>query len=357
MKSSSEPAGLPSRSSDQQARRGGERSWTGGSSRLADVLTLLVGLIVALAAGEAATRLAGRVLHRIPIVASHPMMGWTGRSNLHRAAKTYSGGTFRMSTDSLGHRLSYPSEQSPADDSPVILLAGDSFVQGVGVEDEATVGRQLANTLRGHHVINLGIAGYGSDQELLSIEDYFRTGSHSVSDIVVVVYENDFRDVQKSFDFALARSKPVFRVSGQQLERGSYALSLLDRLMDHSHLVWLVRSKITYRFRPPEVRPESGVDVVVACLEEIRRVGRAHHARVQVVAHRQLGPPYGHASEMSDELWREFIQKSGALDMTESIRAGPGPAPIGFDGLHWSVEGTRRAADAIRGALSPVPPR
>ena len=328
----------------------------GGSSRGANSVVFAIGWIVALMAAEAVVRIAGRVFHRVPVVASHPIMGWTGRSNLRRAAKTYSGGTFRMSTDSLGHRLSHPPGQSPANSGPVLLLVGDSFAQGVGVDDEETVAWRLAGALRNRDVINLGVAGYGPDQELLSVEEFFRKDARRVSDIVVLVYENDLGDVQKSFDYALARSKPAFHLRGVRLDRGTYTLPVLDRLMDASQLVWLVRTKLTYRFRPPEVSPDSGLALAVACLEEIRRIGRARGARVHVLAHHQLGPPYGDTSEVRDEIWREFMRTSGAVDMTDVIRAGPGPSPIGFDRFHWSDEGTRRAAGAILGALSSAPP-
>lgn len=238
----------------------------------------------------------------------------------------------------------------------MLLLVGDSFVQGVGADDDETLGWRLAAALPGRHVINLGVAGYGSDQELLSVGDFFNNaGAAIVSDIVVVVYENDFRDVQSSFDYALARSKPLFHLNGQRLERGSYRLSRLDRLMDASALAWLTRTKLMYHFRPAEPSVERGLDLVVACLQEIERLGSVHSTRVHLFAHRQLGPPYGHASEVNDSVWNAFLRRTGARDITDAIRAGTGASPIGFDGLHWSAEGTRRATSEILRSLTSAP--
>lgn len=309
-------------------------------------LALLLGSAGALLLGEALVRVAGSVLHKVPVVTGHPVMGWTGRPYLNRVTKAYGGGTFRMSTDALGHRVVYPPGQSPAPHAPVVLLVGDSFVQGIGVEDEQTLGFQLAEAMPGRQVIDLGVAGYGTDQELLSVEDFLRTHSNTVSDVVVLTYENDFRDVQNSFDYALARSKPLFRLNRGGLERGAYEQSVLDSMMDVSRFVWLVRTQLNYRFRPQELPADSGVGVVVACLLEIQRIASAHDARFHLFAHRQLGTPYG-LPEVSDRVWASFIGSTGAHDITDAIRVGSGLSPIGFDGLHWSAEGTRRAARAI----------
>jgi hypothetical protein len=311
---------------------------------------------VSLLLGEAAVRVAGRVLHRIPVVAGDEVLGWTGWPNLDRATKDYSRGGFRLSTDSVGHRIAYAANRAPINE-PVVLLVGDSFVQGVGVDDDQTIAWRLAQQVPERQIIDLGVAGYGTDQELLSVEKFFRARRDSVSDIVVVMYENDFRDVQASFDYALARSKPTFRLNGQRLERNPYAQSFLDHLMDYSRLVWLGRTKVMYSIMPPKPAPGNGVDLVNACLAAIRKVGNEHNARVHVFAHRQLGAPYGFASEVPDSTWTEFIRRSGAVDMTSSIRGnGSGPNPIGFDGLHWSAEGTRRVSNLIVDSLrSPHP--
>ena len=315
-------------------------------------LALALGLIVAGLLGEVTVRIAGHAFNRLQVVTSHPTIGWTGRPNLRLARKTYGGGTFRLSTDSLGRRITPSPSPSDRANRPVLLLVGDSFVQGIGVEDEETVGWRLAVALRDRRVINLGVAGYGSCQQLLAVEDFMDRQPTVVSDIIVVAYENDLRDVQSSFDYALARSKPAFHLSGRTLERGAYRLPFLDRLMDASRLVWLARSKIKYSVRPPEAPHDRGLELTVACVREIERLGHAHNARVYVFAHRQLGPPHGHTSEVSDPVWSEFVQQTGARDITAAIRAGPGATPIGFDGLHWSAEGARRATEAILRSLA-----
>ena len=322
-------------------------------AKAAGLLTLAA--IFALFLGEAIVRVAGDVLHRLPVVANDETLGWTGWPNLRRAEKDYAGGSFRLSSDSLGHRLAYPPGHT-AGNAPVLLLVGDSFTQGVGVDDEETLAWRVARAMPEHEVVDLGVAGYGSDQELLSVEKFFRTNTAPVSDIVVVAYENDFRDVQASFDYALARSKPRFHLRGQEIEREPYRQSFLDRIMDDSRLVWLARTKVMYRFRPAKLAPEPGVDLVVACIDAIRRLGREHNARVHVFAYQQAGPPLGFTSEVPDSTWASFIKKSGAIDMTNAIRTGTGPNPIGFDRLHWSPEGTRRAARVILDSLQAAPP-
>jgi hypothetical protein len=321
-----------------------------GRRVLVAVLAVTLGIVLALVAGEVLVRIAGRVLHRRQVVASHPRMGWAGWPKLNRAAKTYANGTFRLSTDSLGRRLAYPADRQPSAAAPVLLLVGDSFVQGIGVEDEETLAWQLALARPDRRVINLGVAGYGTDQMLLSVEDFFRTDSSKVSDIVVLAYENDFRDVQNTFDYALARAKPSFHLAGGNVERSAFSRPFLDRLMDRSELVWLLRSKIMYALRPPKLAADAGVDLAIASLDSIRAVGRAKGASVVVFAHRQLGPPLGLPSEVRDSVWTDFIERSRAIDLTQAVRAGSG-TPIGFDRLHWNAEGHRRVAQRILATL------
>lgn len=292
-------------------------------------------------------RIAGRILHRRQVVVSHPRLGWAGWPNLHHAAKTYSRGTFHLTTDSVGRRATYPPGADAPPGSPVLLLVGDSFVQGIGVEDDETVAWKVARALPDRRVVNLGVAGYGTDQMLLAIEEFFRTDSANVADIVVVAYENDFRDVQNLFDYALARSKPAFRLRGRTLDRGRFTLPLLDRAMDWSELVWLSRSKIAYALRPANAAPERGLNLVVACLEAIRRLGTRNGARVTLFAFRQIGPPLSAPSQVADSTWNQFVRSSRVVELTGAVAAGSGPTPIGFDGMHWSSEGNSRAAARI----------
>jgi len=190
----------------------------------------------------------------------------------------------------------------------------------------------------------LGVAGYGTDQELLKLKGFFKTNPGViVSDIIVLVYENDFVDIQRSFDPFLGRSKPLFHLAGKNLSRNDYHLSFGDHLMDVSRLVWLINSKRSSFIKPVNLPMESGIDLVIACLDAIQTLADEKGTRLIVLSHRRLDK-----SAVDDLLWKEFLHKSGVIDITEPIRAGSGPNPVGFDRVHWSAAGHRRVAELIQ---------
>jgi hypothetical protein len=312
---------------------------------------ILSSIIVALLGGEVAARIAIAVVHKEPIVVSDARAGWAGRAGLHGVTRSTGGGTFRISTDAHGRRATYGPDESPEAGAPVILLIGDSFVQGFGVDDEQTFAWPLAHELPNNDVVDLGVLGYGTDAELIKLEEYLETNPDvTVSDIVVFVYLYDLVDVQRSYDPYLARSKPLFHTDGERLIRGDYTLSGWDRLMDVSRLFWILRSGWSRYFAPPKLPREGGVDVVVGCLRAMRELADREGIRLHVLAHRWLRttrhPPF----------WAAFLDRAGAVDITEMLRAGPGPDPIGSDGVHSSAEGHRRVASFLLPTLQTAGP-
>src|SRR5262249_51024452 len=92
-----------------------------------------------------------------------PNMHWSGRPasdieqayGLPRSLKT----PITFTYDRWGYRNTAEMEQAS------IVLIGDSYVEGWYVSDEQTVASQLGHRL-GQFVANLGVAGYGTTQEL-----------------------------------------------------------------------------------------------------------------------------------------------------------------------------------------------
>ena len=85
--------------------------------------------------------------------------------------------------------------------------------------DTETFAYRLARQLPDRRVVNLGVPGYGTDQELVQLEAYFdsrKTGA--ISDIVVLVFENAFTDTLRGLDPYLGCTKPVFHVVIGQLD-------------------------------------------------------------------------------------------------------------------------------------------
>jgi hypothetical protein len=314
----------------------------------AKLLLGLGSLVVAAVIGEALVRVLVALRHRDPIVVSHSRLGWVDRPNLRDLLKVYAGGSYRISTDAEGHRLTRVGtrgEQTPS--QPLVLLAGDSFVEGVGVNDRETFAWRLASA--GLRVVNLGVLGYGTEQETLSVEDFIASHPQSpIAAIVVFVFDNDFVDVQRSLDPYLGRTRPVLRSEGGRLARAPYRVGVVERVMDVSRLAWLLRSQASLALRSPDPPLETGVDLVLGSLATLREVAEQHGASLYVLVHHRLRA----RRVLSPQMEKKFLESSVAIDITERIGQGSGGDPVGSDGAHWSAEGHRRVAVIVQEVLA-----
>lgn len=90
-----------------------------------------------------------------------------------------------------------------------ILVLGDSFAFGVGVDDDHTLAAQLGVLLGpAWEVLNGGVSGYSTDQEVLWFE---RLESLRPEIVVLVVCDNDFSANTEDAAYEIYR-KPVFEL-------------------------------------------------------------------------------------------------------------------------------------------------
>jgi len=308
-------------------------------------LLVLAGTVVALVLGEIAVRIGAAVTRRVQLVVSDERAGWAHLPNLRNAIRGGGGGQYMMSTDAEGHRLTRPADAPAAASSPTVLVVGDSFVQGAAVDDAQAFPWILAHEMA-VNVVNLGILGYGTDQELVSVQTYLEAHPDlDVRDVVVFVAPNDFTDVQVDYSY-LGRSKPRFQVVDGRLDRPGFRLGLSDRLMDVSYLYWLVNSKHAEFFGPGSRGPAAGIDIVVACVAAMRDVATRRGARFHVLVH-HLTEPF----PMSESQWAEIRHRSGGTDITDRLRPPSGASPLAYDQHHWSPEVNRRAAAIVKEQL------
>ncbi|HZO30552.1 MAG TPA: SGNH/GDSL hydrolase family protein [Chloroflexota bacterium] len=144
---------------------------------LARVVVVLVGLIVPLLLLEAALRLFGPILpgnydtgHYLE---RHPVFGHFNVPGFDGWIKTSEFKT-HVQISPLGLRDPRTEYTRPADVYR-ILVVGDSFVEGVQVNAADTVAARLESSLqaaggRRVEVLNAGVAGYGTGQEMLLFE-------------------------------------------------------------------------------------------------------------------------------------------------------------------------------------------
>ena len=151
-----------------------------------------------------------------------------------------------------------------------ILVFGDSFAEGWGVPIDHSFSEKLesdsGNGERSHiiEVLNFGVAGFGTDQELLLFR---RQGiRYHPDDVVVLFYANDLWNNLSRKGIGSERGhKPYFRISGAgelvlrgvpveksrywDLQEGTWSLPLALRLrrylFEHWHAFALIRKAVS----------------------------------------------------------------------------------------------------------------
>lgn len=155
------------------------------------LLALLLGLILAALLGEALARayvsytgdtqwpvLKGRINAYHPLLGYHPIPRRRGR---------VSGPEFdiRFGLNAQGLRMGRDVSEARTPGIARILLVGDSFTWGAGVPNAARYGDRLEALLPDTEVINMGVSGFGTDQQLL----FYRTeGRRYHADIIILAY-------------------------------------------------------------------------------------------------------------------------------------------------------------------------
>lgn len=106
---------------------------------------------------------------------------------------------YRLAPDPLHHINADGFRDAKPDTSrgPVTVVIGDSFPMGLAVAPAETFPEQLEALVPGHQVYNMGVQGYGPDQELVNFERFGAVLSPEV--IVVSIYPaNDLGDLLKN---------------------------------------------------------------------------------------------------------------------------------------------------------------
>lgn len=164
--------------------------------RLATFLLLLVSTALALGVAEVVLRNVVDFAADEPgeYLVPHPILGWHLQPGAHYEAAP-DGHLIEIAYNQRGWR---DVERTPApSDDPRIVVLGDSFMEGFTVPLEQSFHRVLQRELRprmpGLEVINLGVSGYGTLQELLA---YRLEGRLYQPDLVLLAFylHNDPRD-------------------------------------------------------------------------------------------------------------------------------------------------------------------
>ena len=238
-----------------------------------------------------------------------------------------------------------------------VLVLGDSFVFGFGVEQEETFTSVLENLLPATDVLNAGVSGYGTDQELL----WFRgEGVRYRPDLVILLMSgNDELDNHSSIVYSLY-PKPRFELS----PRGELVLTnvpvpppprrlrLKTWLMGHSRVAYQASLLLGRARHAGPVSPRADDGLTLALVEEIRREATAHGARFLVAATPKFWSYDDLSAQDAHAALLRALRERGmtAIDIDGAEGYELEAMTIKGDG-HWNARGHRFVARLLEAAI------
>jgi lysophospholipase L1-like esterase len=262
------------------------------------LLSWLAILALGVSLAEGGLRLAGHAPGRVggadrALWQYQPRLGWINAPGA--TGQDFRGGPDLGSVriNSLGLRGPELAPGKPAGVRRVVVL-GDSFAFGVGVDEQHVVSARLQAILNGDHdlaeqarfeVVNLGVSGYSTDQELLLFEELAPRLQPDI--VIVLMCDNDFEG--NTLDFVYGRyykpyfeASPVLRLLGVPVPRAQDRRPVRSWLLDHSALLtdfehgrrggpFVARLRAGLAYGTPVPRESDAQGLMVALLQRLRQ--------------------------------------------------------------------------------------
>ena len=245
--------------------------------RLLNSLVVGISVLITLLICEGVFRLyVHQVREKTEIFELDKQLGWKVKSNLHTRWKNHDGDPWHIDTDADG--LRNPSVQSPL--KKKLLILGDSFAFGQGVEIEDRFDGVKA--LAGFDIINTGVMGYGTDQQILSAERYL-SKLDSGDQVVILTYFNDFYDILHKVQSG--RAKPWYHLVNDKLKLNPPAPTSIGRLQLKSYLLTeIIKRQRTYSY-PPLSELQKACDIYQALIQSFSEKLASKHISVHLLYH------------------------------------------------------------------------
>jgi len=244
------------------------RAWPAKCKRLAlNLLVLCIASAVALVLAEIAVRLvapqplAGVMFSQDPRFGFWNLPDMPGKKFQSEPGRPF----YRVTTDSSGYRGPRPVAPTKPPETRRIVVVGDSFTFGVGVDDHETYPAQLGVNLdatlgSGFEVVNAGCPGWGTESALA----FWRARGPALdADLLVVAfYRNDLADNMRRMLFRVEGDRLVHapRADLARAKRLTRFIPFYRSLSERSHLVNLLRRRVARRLLAPEAPTPSARD-------------------------------------------------------------------------------------------------
>jgi hypothetical protein len=237
----------------------------------------------------------------------------------------------------IHNREGFRGPEPTASNKPAIVFLGDSFVWGYDVD----AAERFTDKLQAKHlewtVYNLGVSGYGTDQEYLLLQNHFDTYKPKVVFLLFCV-DNDHEDNCSNVRYG-GYYKPYCMVEGKRLRLQGVPVPRGERvwLVDHPRLArsFIVRLLARAYFQwtaPPVLR---NPDPTGAILWDLQNYVRSKGAVLVM------------GLTMSDPKMEEFLRqiKIPYVELTTKLR-------YKSFGAHWTPEGHSYVCEKVEEFLA-----
>src|SRR5688572_31795737 len=253
----------------------------------------------------------------------------------------------------------------PENDVERVLVLGDSFAWGYGVEESERFSQLLEKSL-GVEVINASVSGYSTDQELL----WYRNEGikYETNLVILVIAGNDVGDNDQQL-VSTIYYKPKFVIEDGELvltghpvpktstqgkfiyslsQRSAFAFFLVQRYFDLISLYGKTKVNSAQAGSPvSDINAErEPFKLTIALVNEIRNIAESRKAKFMIVTTDRW---WNYRSEETYEDFITTLQGEGFLVL--DVESMPGFDPevmvIPDDG-HWSRDGHEFVSDRIR---------
>jgi len=251
-----------------------------------------------------------------------------------------------------------------------VLFLGDSYTWGFGVGLGDMFTTRLEQQVPGLEVVNLGVSGYSTDQELLLYQDEGR--KYQADLVVIVVAYNDVLGNARTTEYVVY-GKPAFtlndgklRLINQPVQQPSLVTRAFTRLAWRSYILTQVHRGL-YELGVGRVvvdgKPAGGATSAVASIERGSVVppqlgnwtltARLLGALAQDVHAdgSELLVVFADGIPAAPTVARALAPEGVSSIVLDDVLDSRDPALHLADKLHWSPSGHARVADALAGPI------
>ena len=244
--------------------------------------------------------------------------------------------SYRITTDRRGFRGLRPHSLQKPEGTRRILILGDSFTFGVGVEDEETfpaaaeaaLNRGTATPDR-YETLNAGCPGWGTENALAFWLE--RGRSLDVDLLVLAFFRNDFSDNMRRSLFEIRDGKAVFvpQTRPSLAKRISRRIPFYAFLCSHSHLLNLARRAAAHRnITPMEKLRKTPSETKGPSPSRDEAASLASAAQELQERRKQAAPLLLEQTELFEALMDALVKSAGAQGVPLLVLLLPGSTDI-----------------------------